>query len=418
MIDGTDAPVAPEGSGTSAAPAPVSDSGSGLDGDWQDLLGDSYTASADTDDETPQGEAGQPPAASGDSAGPEGEATAEHAGQPPADAASDAPDSGSEPEYQPFTYTVNGETKTADGFYRTADGVVVDNDKAEWLMQRLSQAEHYFAKDQESSQRYQALNDAFTKLTSWNVKDAQGNTRTLLGADAIEAQRVQLGRALAENAALNAALRDPVQLAELVTAQQGQDGQWYIVPNERGLATLSVRLDRDGMRVEQLARQNMQQIRGQLRAQPTQAQPTSFAPNEQQIAQTVDQAANVLGVTNLTAEDKAHLAKQLPRYIRDAANEQERAQFGAKVLDGDFRLLVQNQSNLRAALAKTATAATQATQQNAARIAAANVGKRPAQAPPNTPTRAPNARDTAQADAWDRRERAAAAALTSNRRSA
>ena len=413
-----------DGTPGSTAPSPaeaVTDTGGGLDEGWSSFLADDFPASSSDDSESPATEAssGQPPAAeSRDPQSSEGASDAEPAGQPPASAATnDTPDEsqGTPTDWAPFSYSVDGQSKDFEGGFRTPDGMLVfDADTAEKVAQRFSQADHYFARDRQSQEQLANLNDAFTRLTSWKVTGPNGQQQVLTGIDGVEAQRVALGRAIAEVQAFRQALKDPSKLASLVTVQQNErDGQWYLVPNQEGIQNFEILLDRDGMRVENMARTASNSIRAQLKVPAVQQPQTATVPDGTSPvwSNVVDRAIERLGVQGLTAEDKAFLASIAPKYVRDSTAE-ERPTLGAKAVDQSFFALVKDRADLRAATAKTVTNNSKAATENAAAMRAASVGKRPAT--PSTPTPTPK-KDEA-GEAWDRRTSQAASML--RRRSA
>lgn len=398
---------------------------SSLADDISSLFGDDFSSR-----ESPESEgqsAGAPPA-QGEPETPdtaqassEGESTAEHAGAPPADAATppatpdDAVPADDDPlaGAEPFTYTVNGQQRTFDGLTKLGDrGAIVTADALTKLQQRLSERDNLFERQQEQYQKYAALEESFNKLTQWSVgKDQQtGQERILTGADAVQAQRVMLGRSVATLQVLAKALDDPEQFARLVSVVDDGQGGLAIVPDRHAIEHLKTLADNAAMRAEQSVAQHFAGLRSSLKAVPQtpvpEAPQASTATIEPAAAlESVKGFAAQMDAKGLTAEDEAFLAESLPRYVRPATAE-ERAQYNSStVVDISFGKLIQRTAQMRASVATTASAASQATKENERKLAAAATGIRP-KAPPAPRTPAPAPKQQSDADkAWDLQER-------------
>jgi hypothetical protein len=174
----------------------------------------------------------------------------------------------------------------------------------------------------------------------------------------------------------------------------------------QGVTYLKTLADNAAMRAETQARTHFSKL-----SAPQPAAPPPEVPVEQLALSTVEQVAQQLNATGLTAEDKQFLAAQLPRYVRGTTPEEKQLGHGSRIVDHAFTVLVQREAQRIANTSRIATTATATAQENAARLAAAAIGKRPTTARPTTPT--PTQRpvpqsETNRADMWDRMERAQA----------
>lgn len=389
--------------------------------DITSLFGDGFSESPETESK----DAGAPPAGEPQTpdtaqASSEGADNAEHAGAPPAGAATTTvtPDQGTPADddplagAEPFTYTVNGQQRTFEGLTKLGDrGAIVTADALTKLQQRLSERDNLFERQQEQYQKYAALEESFNKLTQWSVgKDQQtGQERVLTGADAVQAQRVMLGRSVATLQVLAKALDDPEQFSRLVSVVDDGQGGLAIVPDRHAIEHLKTLADNAAMRAEQSVAQHFANLRSSLKAVPQTSTPeapqTATTLEPTQALESVKGFVTQLDVKGLTKEDEEFLAESLPRYVRPATAE-ERAQYNSPtVVDISFGKLIQRTAQMRASVATTASAASQAAKENERKLAAAATGIRP-KTPrlPVTPPAAPKKQSDSDT-AWDLQER-------------
>ena len=402
--------------GTSTA-----DHGSSLADDLSAFLGNSLGSGESPEPDA--ADAGAPPA-DGDapaletsSAASEGANAAERAGEPPADAASETPDQGTPAVdddplagSEPATYTVNGQTRTFDGLTKLGDkGAIVSAEAYPKLIQRLSERDNLYERQQSAYQRTVALENQLNELTKWTVKGQNGQAdRVLTGAEAVEEQRVIMARTLESLRVFSSALTDPDTFASLVTVVPDQAGNPQIAIDQTALRYLQTAAENAAIKGESRVRAAMAQLRSALTAAPSRSDaPASSGTVDAAVAsQTVDHFASDMGVTNLTDADKKSLAASLPRYVRPATNE-ERAQLGPDVrtvVDGSFRELVEHFSKLRTEAAASAKSSATAARENERRLAAAAVGgkKQPAKKPASSASRqSDSSRSSDGSKAWD-----------------
>lgn len=408
MIDGLDGLSAGEGS-----PSLESHLGSMLDG---------YSGAAD--DSTPEPaatDAGALPASTasavpGDT--PPATSTPEKVvepaltGAPPVPAADAKPDT-TPPEDDPFkdatpfTYTVNGQQRQADAIKRLGDhGAVIEAKDLPWLEQRLSERDHLYEKDQQTGRELHELR----RLTEWRTTDDKGVETVLTGLKGVEAQRVQLGIALAAVQTLGQVFKQ--NPAALLAWGQDAEGNPTVDWNAREVQHLIRESMLAEMRAEQAVRSHLSTFTETVRQGVTQQQEDAQLPAKLWAAAA---AAWVSQHPELTAEDKTFLQQQMPRYTRVAQKGEEH--LGRVVLDPSFYAVIADRASLRKASAdavkQTAAATATATQTNAARLAAATIGKpKPAPAAPVVPPTPPTStRASDAADAWDLAEQSAARML-------
>lgn len=388
----------------SGTPAPVDNSPSLVS-----VVGDLY---GDYRDAEPDPDAGAPPPSSPETPAPGSEGTdpSAPAGETPAvadaaavpDASTPDPDGDPLDGSAPLAYTVNGESRTNDGITVLKDGgAIIDPDAVPKIQRILSERDHLFEKDQQSHQRYTALE----KLTEWRTTGADGKESVLTGAPAVEAMRVNAVTTAAVLQTVLKALSDPASFAELHDVVGDETAGYQIVRNERNWNALV----RD-------ARNDAREKAGEVRQHVSRlSAPTP--PPEPSVADvampTVEATITNAQVTGLTAADKTFLASQLPRYVRESTPAERQATNSARVVDASFTDLVKDRAALRADAAKQVTGASDAAKANAAKLAAASVGKRGApQAPKITPKKEPVAtRDDDFDTAWDRLQSASAGAM-------
>lgn len=372
--------------------------------------------------ESPELDAGSPPAdALPTPDGSEGaEPAAELAGSPPADAAAATPDQAApnptdddwKKDATPLGYTVDGQARSVEGIQILKDaagqpiGAIVDPAFVPELQQRLADRDHLLEQRQAQYEKTQE----WERLTTWKDKDAQGNERTLTGAQAVEESRVVNVRNATVLETVLTALSDVTAFDGLVDLiQDPATGKITVVRNQAAFD----RLLKDA---HVSARERGMEVRANF-AKSTAPPPPAEASIQDIAMPTVEATIASAKITGITAEEKQFLAEQLPHYVRPATP-QERQQFGsARIVDAKFTALVKTLGARAAQTASVATAATTATKDNAARLAAAAIGKRPVAAT-RTPTPPPKVDERQQAndDAWDMQEKAAAAAI--RRRSA
>lgn len=317
--------------------------------------------------------AGAPPAEPLDTPAPENADPADPAtpGTPstPSDpaAATDPPDD-ELPASQPFTYTVDGQSRTwADIDVIPGHGAIIPEAALGQLQQRLAERDNLYERQQ---QQYQQVQD-LERVTAWQRQGANGQSETLTGRQAEEAKRVDLARALVRAETMEQILSDPLQLAQLLTLHNNQ-----VAHDPMAVENLRIRLDNVQMRAEQAARQHFNTTLPAQSAQPTTAQEIDWPKIGPLV---VDQEAQVAGVTGLSSDDKTFLATLAPRFVREATLQDAQAnptvQVGQRVIDGAFRELIKQQSQRSAKAVSTSDAASKATLENKKRLDAAAMGK-------------------------------------------
>lgn len=354
---------------------PEDDGGLSEDGGAVEPQDGSQAPSPRADGSTPAGQDddSQAPAASAD-------------GEPP------------EPEiaFEPFAYTVNGESRTLDGFHVVpGEGVYIPTDQVPRLQQIASRAEASEAALREMHQRTQATDRAST----WTVYGEDGKPQqTLSGIDAIQQMRVDHAKMQAALEVLSAPYKSAEALLGLFT-QDPQTGALQINPREvQNLVTA-------GQLAQMRAEARVRQTFGSApqAAQPSaqaQASPVSLTPEQSLPA--VQHLATAWGVKGLTQDDYQILAQALPRYTRAATPEDVATdpllKVGQPVVENSFQALVAHQATLRAQQSTAGKAGQFNRGQQAGRA-----GQRPPARPQPAPAPAPAAngkRPKVKAD-WD-----------------
>jgi hypothetical protein len=395
------------------------------------LMGDGDFGSDDSAPAaSPSDAAGAPPAerqgTAETPAPPEGTATpSERAGAPPADATKATPDAAAPAALTPpaddplatavpFTYTVNGEQKAFDGIRVLGEhGAIVEPQALELLQRRLGERDHLF----ETSRQQYAQVQQFERLSQWHQKDAEGKEQVLSGPEGLMTMRVQMGTLAAAYDTLAAVFSNPEQFAALVSVQAMPDGTQRIVPNKAELSNLLTRSDLAEARASTAVREHLTKLVGAVEPSAP-AQTPDYTAAAPQIIDAAARTANV-DAKALTDKDRAFLSAQFPRYVRTVTEADRRGnvtlKLGGPIVDESFTQLVKDRVELRTEVAKTLKSTTDASAENANRMAAALVGTRPPAAPARTaPQPTPdNSRATDADRAWDLRER-----LSAGRRSA
>lgn len=370
-----------------------------------ELMGDFNGTGFDELPEPAPADAGAPPAnatapAPDPTQGSEGAPPdAAHAGATPAVAADAALDANAGDPLDgatPLAYTVDGEARSFDGIkVLKGGGAIVEPDHLPKLQQRLSERDHLYEQGQRTFEKYRDLERA----TTWQTRDAQGNVKELTGRDALVEQRSVLARSLATLTTLNAVLSDPTQAARLVTPMEDGQGGYTLVWNSDALDSLRDKAKLAAIQAETSARSHF--TTASAPPQPAETPVAAVA------AQTVDAIAQQHAITGLTAEDKATLAEQLERYVRPTTPEEKANGLGTRIVDASFTKLAQRFASLRTTSAASVSAATNAAQENARRLAAAAQGRRPTAASTPRPAAPAPQSPSSQDDYWDRMERAA-----------
>lgn len=362
--------------------------------------------------------AGSPPVeptreSSANSTTPDGTTTGTPANGIPAD-----PSQPATPELDPFasaeplTYTVNGQARTFDGisYVKGVGGVIQDAD-IQKLQQRLSERDNLLERSQQQYQRTQALD----RMMTWTQTNAQGQPEVITGSAALEAQRVTLGRALAELDVVTKALQDPNRLSELLLS----DGQGGLVLNQQALHHLADKAELAALNAERMVQSHWKTIATPLDAAPNAGQAQAAAPINTQAVATY--YASQLGKGVLTEQDTTFLAGHVDRYIRSATQADVQAnpmlQVGEPVVDPAFEAVVQQLADVRSHAAQVAKTAGAVGDENSQKLRAALLpnGKAPQAAPiqQRPPARQPQIQPSHEDvdNHFLKMERAAAAAM-------
>lgn len=305
-------------------------------------------AEVESPPETPEG---QGPADSGET-------------DPNATSASGTPEpTPEEIQAEPFTYTVNGETRTDHGAYRIpGDGVYIPEKEVPRYQQAMSRAE---TNERQVRDLYHE-NRRLTELMGWQVTGADGKPQTMAGVDGLGEMRAILAQQIATARTLNDYVSKPELLATLIG---GADQGGNLILNPDGIRQLKLAVENAQLRVSHATRADWaQRTSGIARApQPSTPSQPSFSPDAvgQQATQAVTAMATQAGLT-LSSQASAFLAQQFPRYVRAAAEGERDAQGvfltpGEPVVDPAFAVLMKREAGRPAAASKT----TQATQFNA-----------------------------------------------------
>lgn len=203
----------------------------------------------------------------------------------------------------PFSFTLDGETRTVDGTYRIpGEGLVVPED-------RVAQFEQVFQRAETADRTIRGLTaqaESWDRLTAWPTKDEQGNPVTLTGQQGYEAQRVLLGRALSALQVVADVFGSDETFSRLAKPVLLEDGTAGIVRDPEALAILKERMDHASYRAEQ-----------QVRATLTKAMqaPPPPAPTAAEYAKPTIAALMAEHKLALTQADQDFLANQFPQYV-------------------------------------------------------------------------------------------------------
>ena len=371
--------------------------------------------------ETPAGDDDAPPAsppssdttqATGDTTGLLGAETSP-ASQPTSEIAAQQPDDDPLKDATPFTYTVNGESRTDDRIKVLKDfGAVIDAADLPQIQQRFAERDALETAMHGEREKLSSLE----ALTSWPQRDAHNRVvGTLTGREAIETARLDYGNALAKIEAYEALLADPARLASYLMVDQAK-GEWGIDPAAHQQLLMSI--ENRQLKLAPAIRQHLASLGTPKTATSPTAAPESAAPSVDAAA-AVEQAIRHGQITGLTDDDKKWAAEIVPNYVRQATAEDVRSYpeltVGQNILDPKFLALVGRVGQLRADAAKQVTAASTAAANNAPKLAAALAGRATQRPAPQTPTRQPTLQGddalSPEEEAYLRFERSGAAAL-------
>ena len=341
----------------------------------------------------PQSDASSPVPEAPQATGDDGAPTAAPSEQPAAPDAQ-APEGQPEPDIDltnatPFTYqTADGKQAAIDGTYRIpGEGLVVPEAAVPQIERLATEREQYAAKVRELEQQ----RDTYERLTAWPTKDQQGRVSTLTGIPALEQRALLMRRTFAAATAMGQVFDDPEKLARLVTAQLGQDGQVYLVPNAEALDALKVSIKAAALEAELAERQQF----ARSSAPPPPPEPTV----QSRAMPTVEQTVAALKVQGLTEQDKQYLAAHVGRFVRAATPDEQRQGLGKHVMDEAWQAFVTDRATMRADAMTAAKVAERAGKFNAGM----NQPKPKPQTRPAAPqpTSQPTDRPKGKQAAWD-----------------
>jgi hypothetical protein len=270
----------------------------------------------------------------------------------------------------------------------------------------LSERAALYEQDRDHRQRL----TEYERLTEWNAgKDAQGNDIVLRGIQGIEASRVATAKALASINTLGQAFK--MSPAQFLVWGQDAEGNATVAWDPEKIDALCTRSELAEMRAEHAVKQHFSTSVQTVRQTASQQQ------EDAQLPQKLWAAADHAWVSQhpeLTAPDKAFLQSQMNRYMRLAQKGEEH--LGRVVLDPSFYEVIADRAALRKShaetLKQTVTTTADATKANAAKLAAATIGKpKPVVAAPVPPSKPTPTRESDASDAWDMAERSAARML-------
>lgn len=297
----------------------------------------------------------------------------------------------------PLSYRANGKDYTFDDVkVIPGKGAIIASEALPQLQQRLSEREALFENSQQQYQKYQQLEN----LTAYKTVGADGKEQILTGAPALEAQRVTMVRTEAILNTIAEVFDNPNLFRSLLMVNE----RYEVVADPNALSNLTTRAENAAMKAERTVQQQFQH-----QSVPTQPQQGSQTPDITAVAPAViENTAKQLGVSSLTPDDKTFLASMLPRFVRPATNQDvalsPSLKIGEPVVDSAFGELLQRQASQQAATAKTVQAASTVSKENAARLAAAKVGKTVVQSHTRNAPKRPESRVDQRAkdadDAW------------------
>ena len=286
------------------------------------------------------------------------------------------------PDSQPFTYTVDGQTKTIDGAYvLPGDGLYVPEAKVPHFQLLASNAESLNRQNRELDDRVKS----WERLTTHSFTNDQKQPVTLSGEPGLRALREEAAMDKAALHTLVNVFMKPENLASLVEIACYDRNGNRVNPDDPNVVQVApIRnetawkqlVERSQFAVEK-SRFSVQQQLVKLSAPLPPPE-----PSVQDLAgPTIKAAIQQTGTTGLTPQDEQFLAGQFPRYVR-ATTPQERQAYGTPtIVDESFVALVKQTASLRAESAKSAQASTTANTFNAGM----NQGRGPARRPaPNT----------------------------------
>ncbi len=291
----------------------------------------------------------------------------------------------------PFTYTVNGETRTFDGIKVLGeDGAIVDAKALPDLMRRLGERDNLYETNQAQYQRVQDLE----RLSKWDVTDEKGNlTHSYEGQEGLVQMRVQAGRMAASLHTMMSVFQKDAngqypKLASIITVDEAGN----VVPDQTALQHLITESELSEIRAEQEIKSLLSKLTSTERAAASQdfsgvSSPEALSQLQSQAPALIDQAAKSAGLDAkvLTEKDRSFLGNQLPRYVRTVTERDRMSnpslKLGGPIVDASFMDVVKDRLELRAESAKTVQDVTQsvtkASNENAARLAAAARGVKP-----------------------------------------
>lgn len=319
-------------------------------------------------------------------------ADADQAPDPDKEVSAETPEADPFEGSEPFTYTVNGETRTFDGIRVFGnDGAVVKAEALPDLMRRLGERDNLFETNKAQYQKVQQLE----RLSEWNVEGEDGKVQSYGGQEGLVMMRVQAGRLGAELHTLASIFHKDAngqypRLASIITV----DENGSIVPDPNALQHLITESDLAGIRAEQEIKGLLSKLTSTERAAASQdfsvsSSPEALSQLQSQAPALIDQAAKSAGLDAkvLTEKDRSFLSNQLPRYVRTVTDQDRMSnpslRVGGPIVDSSFMDVVKDRVELRAESTRTVKDVTQsvtkASTENAARLAAAARGMKPAQ---------------------------------------
>lgn len=321
--------------------------------------------------------------------------------------ASASPDADPFADATPATYQVDGQTRTYDAIKILGEaGAAIEAKDLPDVLKRLGERDHYVAANQQLYHTQQQIE----RLSEWKSHGPDGKEVTHTGLQGLVERNIAYDQVMAEREAILDLFEKPERLvAMLETPPEGQPGHGTAFSfNKDALAAFVTDLRKD-QRIASF------ESRKHWESQATAPiQPTGPADYSAQAPSAIQQAAGDL-YKHLTAEDKQFLARQLNTHVRDTTPEERRGKPATytKIIGEGFTEMVQALAQKNAAMAKSGTVVSTAAKDNAARVAAAARGVRPA-ARPTTKVAAPTEAQTRASEeeaAWDNQQKAAAAAI-------
>lgn len=309
-----------------------------------------------------------------------------------------APEPAAVPDAKPFTFSVQGQERTIQGWHHLpGEGVFVPDEQVPHLQLLMSRAEFL---DGQHKELQRQVSDT-EKVLAWTPPGAQAPVTGRAAVEALHASRAEL---LAEVQAYQSLLSNPENLRQILAVNEDGSLAW----NDLATKNFMLELQQTKGRIAQAVSAHFATLGAPAPAAAASAPATFDAVKNAPaiVDHAISQAAD--GSTwkqHMTAEDKAWAQQLVPRYVKTATAADAQAnpalRVGEPLLEPEFTDLLRDRAKLREGTAKAASTAATAAKHNAGM----NNGRpsaRPAARPPAAPPAPPTpTRRKGKAEAWD-----------------